>query len=66
MGKVIGPSFAQDEMADVVEKLIETYVAQRFEDEDFLDTAKRIGLEPFKASVYGKKASQVQTEAANV
>ncbi len=66
LGKVIGPSFAQDEMADVVEKLIKTYIALRFEDEDFLDTAKRIGLEPFKASVYGKKSGHSSSELANV
>ena len=66
LGKVIGPSFAQDEMADVVEKLIKTYVALRFEDEHFLDTAKRVGIEPFKASVYDKKIGHSEAEAANV
>ena len=65
IGKVIGPSFAQDQMADVVEKLINTYVEQRFEDEDFLDTVKRIGLEPFKARVYDKKTAHVEAEVAN-
>ena len=65
IGKVIGPSFAQDQMADVVEQLINTYVELRFEDEDFLDTAKRIGLEPFKARVYGKKAGHSEAELAN-
>jgi len=66
IGKVIGPSFAQDQMADVVEKLINTYVEQRFEDEDFLDTVKRIGLEPFKARVYDKKVAHVEAEVVNV
>ena len=66
LGKVIGPSFAQDEMADVVEKLIKTYVALRFEDEHFLDTAKRVGIEPFKASVYDKKIGHSEAEVANV
>ncbi len=66
LGKVIGPSFAQDEMADVVEKLIATYVELRFEDEHFLDTAKRVGIEPFKARVYDKKVGHAATEAANV
>ena len=66
LGKVIGPSFAQDEMADVVEKLIATYVELRFEDEHFLDTAKRIGIEPFKARVYDKKAGHRAAEVANV
>jgi len=66
LGKVIGPSFAQDEMADVVEKLIKTYVDLRHEDEHFLDTAKRVGIEPFKARVYDKKAGHSATEVANV
>ncbi len=66
LGKVIGPSFAQDEMADVVEKLIATYVELRHEDEHFLDTAKRIGLEPFKARVYDKKAGHAASEVASV
>ncbi len=52
LGKVIGPAFAQDEMADVVERLIETYVEFRFDDELFIDTVKRIGVEPFKERVY--------------
>ena len=66
LGKVIGPSFAQDDMADVVEKLINTYVELRFEDETFLDTVKRVGLDPFKTSVYGKKANHREAEVANV
>ncbi len=66
LGKVIGPSFAQDEMADVVEKLIKTYVDLRHEDEHFLDTAKRVGIEPFKARVYDKKAGHSAAEVANV
>ena len=69
LGKVIGPSFAQDEMADVIEKLIGTYVSLRHEDEHFLDTVKRAGLEPFKASVYdktGKRASHSAQETGNV
>ena len=66
LGKVIGPSFAQDEMADVIEKLIKTYVSLRYEDEHFLDTAKRVGLEPFKASVYAKKTGHNEAEVANV
>ena len=66
LGKVIGPSFAQDEMADVVEKLIATYVDLRHEDEHFLDTAKRVGLEPFKARVYDKKTGHTAAEVASV
>ena len=53
LGKVIGPSFRQDDMPDVIEKLLEVYVAARHEDETFLATFNRIGLAPFKARVYG-------------
>jgi len=52
LGKVIGPSFAASEMPDVISKLIDVYVAQRHEDERFLDTVRRIGIEPFKERVY--------------
>ena len=52
IGQVIGRSFAAAEVADVVEKLIETYLARRHADETFNDTVRRIGLEPFRASVY--------------
>ena len=52
LGKVIGPSFAASEMPDVIARLIETYVELRHEDERFVDTVHRLGLEPFKERVY--------------
>jgi sulfite reductase (NADPH) hemoprotein beta-component len=52
LGKVIGPSFAAGEMPDVVSRLIEVYVERRHEDERFIDTVRRLGLEPFKERVY--------------
>jgi len=52
LGKVIGPSFAQDDMADVIEKLVGTYVDLRHDDERFIDTVRRVGIDPFKARVY--------------
>lgn len=56
LGKVIGPSFAQDAMPDVIEKIISVYLAQRHADERFIDTARRIGIDPFKEKVYGQAA----------
>jgi sulfite reductase (NADPH) hemoprotein beta-component len=54
LGKVIGPSFAQDEVPDVIEKLIETYLKHRDSDsEKFIDVVRRIGVTPFKEHVYG-------------
>ncbi|MBF8780915.1 nitrite/sulfite reductase [Pseudomonas fulva] len=52
LGKILGPSFAQEEMADVIEKLIDVYVEHRTEDERFIDTYQRIGIDPFKERVY--------------
>ena len=54
LGKVLGPSVAQDEVPDVVEKLIEVYLARRdCEEERFIDVVRRVGTEPFKEYVYG-------------
>jgi sulfite reductase (NADPH) hemoprotein beta-component len=68
LGKVIGPSFAAEEMPDVVEKIIKVYLENRHADERFLDTFDRIGIDPFKNLVYeGRahgKAKAAQTEAA--
>ncbi|HUQ27699.1 MAG TPA: nitrite/sulfite reductase [Usitatibacter sp.] len=52
LGEVIGPSFAAADMPDVVEKLIETYMDARHDDELFVDTVARIGITPFKQRVY--------------
>ncbi|ENA36456.1 MULTISPECIES: nitrite/sulfite reductase [Pseudomonas] len=54
LAKILGPSFAQDEMPDVIEKIINVYVDQRTEDERFIDTYRRIGIDPFKERVYAK------------
>ena len=56
LGKVIGPSFAAADMPDVVTKLLETYVSLREPEERFVDTVVRVGLDPFKLSVYGDSA----------
>ncbi|WP_250658323.1 nitrite/sulfite reductase [Alkalimarinus coralli] len=54
IGKILGPSFAQEEMADIVEKIINVYVENRTDEELFLDTYRRIGMTPFKERVYAK------------
>ena len=63
LGKVLGPSFAQDDMADVIEKIIHVFVEQREEDELFIDCVKRIGIAPFKAHVY-QTATQPERSVA--
>jgi sulfite reductase (NADPH) hemoprotein beta-component len=52
LGKVIGPSFAAREMPDVVSRLIDVYVEKRTDEERFIDTVRRLGIEPFKERVY--------------
>ena len=49
-GRVIGPSFSADEVPDVLEALIATYRRERKTPEHFIDTARRIGVAPFRAA----------------
>jgi sulfite reductase (NADPH) hemoprotein beta-component len=54
LGKVLGPSFARADVPGVIEKLISCYLERRdSEAERFVDVVHRIGIEPFKESVYG-------------
>ena len=52
LGKIIGPSFARDDVPEVVEQILDVYVNRRIEEEPFLDCFRRIGMEPFKERVY--------------
>jgi sulfite reductase (NADPH) hemoprotein beta-component len=49
-GKVIGPSFSADEIADAVEAVIETYRRERVASERFVDTVRRLGVPPFRVA----------------
>lgn len=55
LGTVIGRAFAAEEMPDVIQKIIEVYIKERTPEERFIDTARRLGLAPFKAHVYAEK-----------
>jgi len=54
LGDILGPSFAREEMPDVIEKILTVYVENRIEGELFIDTYRRIGITPFKERVYAK------------
>ena len=56
VGKIIGPSFYENDIADVITNIINVYVEQRFEGESFLSTYNRIGMAPFKERVYASQA----------
>jgi sulfite reductase (NADPH) hemoprotein beta-component len=52
IGQILGPSFAQREVPDVVEKLVDLYVDKRADGESFLDTFNRLGVQIYKDAVY--------------
>ncbi|MBA5608644.1 nitrite/sulfite reductase [Duganella sp. FT3S] len=52
IGKIIGPSFSALQMPEVIDRLLQVYLRERFEDEHFADTVARIGVTPFKEHVY--------------
>ena len=54
LGKILGPSFRQDDMPEVIEKILATYIDLRGSEETFLDTFRRVGIDPFKEQVYAK------------
>lgn len=54
LGDVLGPSFGADEMPSVIQKIVDVYLANRTEEELFIDTYRRIGAAPFKEKVYAK------------
>ena len=62
-GKVIGPSFAADEVSDAVEALIETYRRHRAASERFIDTVRRLGAEPFKTAANAVRRSTARETA---
>ncbi|MEX2365350.1 MAG: nitrite/sulfite reductase, partial [Pseudohongiellaceae bacterium] len=55
LGKVLGPSFAQEEMPEVIENIVDVYLLHREKNEAFIDTYNRIGMAPFKERVYANK-----------
>src|SRR3989475_2435302 len=56
MGTLIGPAVPYGEVADVVEDIVEAYLALRARPEElFIDTVKRLGVEPFRERVYATR-----------
>ncbi|MEQ1547594.1 MAG: nitrite/sulfite reductase [Chakrabartia sp.] len=53
IGKIIGPGFDEDGVVDAVEKATDVYKTLRTDGERFLDTYRRVGLDPFKEAIYG-------------
>ena len=52
LGKITGRGFDEDGVIDAVETVTDVYLGAREEGERFLDTYRRIGMEPFKEALY--------------
>ncbi|ERS13130.1 sulfite reductase [Alcanivorax sp. PN-3] len=53
IGEKMGPSFESHEVTGVIGKIIRVYLDNRLENEPFISTYERIGMDPFKEVVYG-------------
>jgi len=53
LGERLGPALPQAEVATAVDAIVATYLDLRRDRERFLETFRRVGIEPFKAAVYG-------------
>jgi sulfite reductase (NADPH) hemoprotein beta-component len=52
LGEILGPAFGEAEVPDAIEALVDTYFALRLEGERFLDTYRRVGIQPFREKLY--------------
>jgi sulfite reductase (NADPH) hemoprotein beta-component len=53
LAKIAGPGFDEAGIVDAVETAADVYLRERRDGERFLDTYRRIGMEPFKEALYG-------------
>ncbi|UMA65861.1 nitrite/sulfite reductase [Roseivivax marinus] len=66
LGERTGPGFSADEIVGAVETVVDTYLAERTdENERFLETYRRVGMAPFKAALYPAKDKAEKKERAN-
>ncbi|MDD2738625.1 MAG: nitrite/sulfite reductase [Methylomonas lenta] len=52
IGDRMGPAVAKNQITPAIINILSVYVQIRLEDETFLQTVKRVGLEPFREKVY--------------
>jgi len=53
IANITGPGFDEDGIVDAVETVTNVYLERREAGERFLDTYRRVGMEPFKVALYG-------------
>ena len=52
IGTIVGPAFAEDDVIDAVETIVNVYLAERRHGERFVDTYRRVGAQPYKEKLY--------------
>jgi sulfite reductase (NADPH) hemoprotein beta-component len=52
IGERLGPGFGAEEVPEVVAKIVDVYRGARVDGEAFIETYRRIGVEPFKVALY--------------
>ncbi len=62
-GKVVGPSFAADEVVDVIEAVLDVYKDQRQPSETFIDALQRVGFDAFKTAANAARHTTARAAA---
>lgn len=57
LGDRLGRGLPQAEVPGAIERIVDIYLTVRHDDETFLQTYRRIGIEPFRAAVYAPEES---------
>ncbi len=55
IGKIAGAGFSEAEVVDAIESLVTKYIEIRESGERFIDTYRRVGMDPFKEVLYGDR-----------
>jgi sulfite reductase (NADPH) hemoprotein beta-component len=61
IGDIMGPGFGIAEIGPAVERVVDAYVTLRKDGERFLDTYRRLGMEPFKNVAYQEQMYAAHT-----
>jgi sulfite reductase (NADPH) hemoprotein beta-component len=62
LGDILGPSVPKTEVANTLERILRVYVDRREDGERFLDTFRRIGIDPFRVRAYAPGSNEAKQE----
>jgi sulfite reductase (NADPH) hemoprotein beta-component len=54
LGAITGRAFTEDTIVDAIETLVTSYIDMRQDNERFIDTYRRVGMQPFKERLYAE------------